>query len=474
MEKISTLFSILLLFPLFSLAQSIELDKELGAQNAKMVELQMGIYEDPSKTDYIRNVGKRLISQLEDPLFDYQFHLVPDMAPNAFALPGGYVYITSGLIPILESEDELGCILAHEIIHANYRHSIKQLKKSIFPRLLELPGNLIGLLNKDLGALFNAPIQTSNALLLASYSRGYETEADIEGIKIASSAGYDPNAMISSLSRMSEAIEVAVGYKEEKSYFNDHPYTPDRTKTIEKNTTKLVWEAKDPISKNFLFEFDSVLFGQSPEVGVIRENKFLHPDLDFFIEFPEDWTIENQPSNVGAYHPERIAAAYVALDDPALSPEEAAQRFMETSGNEYRSKLTDAKEYMINDRYGYLLTFQDKIEGMTIYAYVLWTSLDDKLFKLIGIAPIEYKPILEKAGESLRALNSKEKQSFEINLVRVVKAREGETIKSLSERTGNVLNSDLTGVINSRDPDEVLLAGEYLKVVIPYSYNPKY
>ena len=311
MKKFSALFSILLLSPLFSISQSIDLDKELGAQNAKMVELQMGIYEDPAKTEYIKSVGQRLISRLEDPLFDYQFHIVPDMAPNAFALPGGYVYVTTGLIPILESEDELGCILAHEIIHANNRHSIRQLKTSIFPRLLELPGNLIGLLNKDLGALFNAPIQTSNALLLASYSRGFETEADIEGIKIASSAGYDPNAMISSLSRMSAAIEGAVGYKEEKSYFNDHPYTPDRTKTIKKNTSKMEWESKDPISEDFLFEFDSVLFGKSPSQGVVRENQFLHPDLNFFIEFPEDWSIENQPSNVGAYHPERIGMSPV-------------------------------------------------------------------------------------------------------------------------------------------------------------------
>ena len=80
---------------------------------------------------------------------------------------------------------------------------------------------------------------------------------------------------------------------------------------------------------------------------------------------------------------------------------------------------------------------------------------------------------MEKAGKSLRNLSDKEKQSFKINLVRVVKAKEGETIKTFSERTGNVLNSDLTGVINSKDPDDVLLAGEYLKVVIPYPYNAK-
>lgn len=471
MKKLSIILSFLLLTPFFSVSQNLDLDKELGAQNAKMVELQMGIYEDPARTDYIRRVGQRLISQLEKPLFEYQFHLVPDMAPNAFALPGGYLYVTTGLLPILESEDELGCILAHEIIHANNRHSIKQLKKSIFPRLLELPGNLLGLLNKDLGAIFNAPIQTSNALLLASYSRGFETEADIEGIKIAGSAGYDPNAMIRSLSRMSEAIEVAVGYKEEKNYFNDHPYTPDRTKTLAKNITKLDWESRDPIAENFLFEFDSILFGESPNKGVIRENQFLHPDLNFFVEFPEDWNINNQPSNVGAYHPERKAAAFVSLDDATLSPEEAAKLFMETSGNEYKDKLTDSQDYTINGLKGYLLTYQDRVEDMTMYAYLLWLPMDGKLFKLIGIAPIEYKPTLEKVGESLRILTNTEKKSFTINLMRIVKARNGETLRSLSERTGNVLNEELTAVINASDINEKLEKGEEVKIVKEYPYE---
>jgi len=108
-----------------------------------------------------------------------------------------------------------------------------------------------------------------------------------------------------------------------------------------------------------------------------------------------------------------------------------------------------------------------------MYAYVLWTPLDDKLFKLIGIAPIEYKPILEKTSESLRSLNDAEKNSIKINLMRVVEARKGETIKSLSDRTGNVLNNELTGVINSKDPGDLFSGGEYVKVVISYPYAAK-
>ena len=101
--KRSVFFIVMMLYPLLFFAQSILLDQALGEENAAMVEAQMGIYIDEEKTEYLRKVGNRLVSQLEEPLFEYQFHIVTDMSPNAFALPGGYLYVTTGLLPILES-----------------------------------------------------------------------------------------------------------------------------------------------------------------------------------------------------------------------------------------------------------------------------------------------------------------------------------------------------------------------------------
>ena len=457
--------------PIISQAQSLDLDRKLGEENAAMVEAQMGIYADKEKTAYINQVGQRLVSNLEKPLFDYQFHIVPDMSPNAFALPGGYIYITTGLIPLLESEDELACIIGHEIIHSNNRHSIKQLKKSILPRLLEVPGNLLGALNKDLGALFNAPIETSNALLLASYSRGSETESDIQGTALAAAAGYDPNAMIPALNRLSEAIEVALGEKETKNYFNDHPYTPNRVKTLEKNIAKLTWQHTANISPSYIYEVDGLLFGDSPAKGVIVDNRFLHYDLDFTIAFPENWDIDNQPTNVGAYNEDRNAAVFVSLDNSDNSPAEAATLFLADLPEEYEVKLSAHEERIINGRKGYLVSFIDKIDDVTMYGYILWVPLEDKLFKLIGITPIEYRPDLEKTAKSLRSLTGSEKKSITIKKVKVVKAEKNETIETLSKRTGNLLNSELTGVVNSRGVNDKLKKGETVKIVLSYPYK---
>jgi predicted Zn-dependent protease len=464
--------ALLLLFPFIFLGQNTSLDQALGQENAKMVEAQVGLYDDAEKSAYLQELGDRLVDNLEEPLFEYQFHIVPHFMPNAFALPGGYVYLTTGMIPILETEDELACIIAHEIIHSNNRHSVQQLKKSILPRLLEVPGNLLGVLNKDLGALFNAPIQTSNALLFASYGRTFETEADNYGIQLAAKAGYDPDGMISSLERMSEAIEEATGMKEQKSYFNDHPYTPTRTKSINQTASKIDWEKKDPISENFLMTFDSVLFGNHPNQGVIRENQFLHPDLDFTIYFPQDWNIDNQPTNVGAYHPDRKAAVFVAIEEQGQTPLEAGYKFINSMDDKYRSKMTNNEPYELNGNEGYLISFTEKDGPVQMYAYVLWIPVEGKLFKMIGITPLENKAQLEETAASLRVLNKGEKDSFTIDLLRVVEAKDGETISSLSSRVGNVLNSQLTATINNLDEEEKLKQGELIKVVLAYPYRP--
>jgi len=457
----------------FGISQSIELDKELGKENAISVEQTMGIYKDVKMTNYLRKVGDRLVSHLDKPLFTYQFNIVPNKSPNAFALPGGYIYITTGLLPLLANEDELACIIGHEIIHSNNRHSVQQLKRKILPSLLEIPGELLGVVNNNLGTLFNAPIKVSNKLLFASYGRKFETEADDEGIKLAAKTGYEPKAMLSALSRLSKTIEVATGNIEKKSYFNDHPFTPERTAAIEEIASNLSWEKAKPLTQNFLFEFDNILFGDNPNQGVIIDNKFLHPDLDFFIEFPTGWTIDNQTTNVGAYQPENKAAAFIFIENDNTSPQKASEIFTNNLSSKDKSKITGMESYTLNSNEGYLLTFKETVKSQTIFAYILWIQFNGKLFKLVGVGPSEYKDTLENISSSLRALNDKDKATIKISKVRIVKAKQGETLISLSKRVDNKLSIELTSVINSVTENEKLNKGTLIKVVKEQNYYLK-
>lgn len=456
-------------------AQNIQFDKDMGAENAKSVEAQMGLYNDAEKTAYLRMIGKKLIAELDNPLFDYQFHLVQESSPNAFALPGGYLYVTTGLIPILKSEDELACIIGHEIIHSNNRHSVKQMRKSILPKLLEVPGNLLGMVDQNLGAVFNAPIQTSNALLFASYGRKFETEADREGTLLAARAGYNPNAMKSALSRLSSTIEVAVGQEEQKSYFNDHPYTPDRVKAINKNINKMQLSDKTDSDNNqeYLRQFDNILFGTSPAKGVIEENTFSHPDLNFHITFPKKWIIQNQSQAITAYQPDQNAAIFLTFDNPNLTPAQAGNAFKKNLKDEYRIKIVNEEKQTINGHQSYIIEFRDEIQNEIVYAYAVWIAMDEKLIQLSGITTNQFKQDLIASAESLRTLNKNERNSFKIAMLRMVPAQEGETIEKLNTRTGNQLNEDITCEINAITPNTSLKKGQLIKIVKYYPYEVK-
>ena len=454
-----------------SLGQSIEVDKELGAENAILVEIQMGLYPDKDMTEYVRSIGNRLVAALDDNPFDFQFHIADDPIPNAFALPGGYVYVTRGILSLMTTEDELACVLGHEIIHVVERHSVKQMRSSFLPRLLELPGAIVGsVVNEDLGNLLNIPITTTNSLLLSSYSRKHETESDKKGIELASKAGYDPNAMITILERLNQAVEVITNEKEKKSYFSSHPYTPDRVKNINKTSSKLNWKEKEKISEDFPHPLDGLVFGNNPRKGLFKDEVFIHPDLNFTITFPKGWETTNQAATVGAIHEDRRAGAFVGLEDPSKTPEQYAKMFEQEIEKEYKQKPFRSEPRTVNNYPGYLISLVDNTGDETMYIHILWLKMDDHLFKLIGFAPKALESELQKTAMSLRTLTSAERNSIDVYITRIVQANKNETVEELSKRTNNVVNTNVTSIINGIEEKAKLNEKQSLKIILKEKY----
>ena len=149
MKRIFLLFAVLVINVNYSVGQNLNYDREQGAKASLQVAQQMGVDTTSTAAIYIAAVGNRLVDNLENQVFEYKFHLVDAEEPNAFALPGGYIYITRGILLLLNNEDELAGIIGHEIIHSHNRHSYKSVKRSILPAILKAPGNVIGLVNED-------------------------------------------------------------------------------------------------------------------------------------------------------------------------------------------------------------------------------------------------------------------------------------------------------------------------------------
>ena len=202
------------------LLQPVDTDREMGEQVSQQVAEQIGIDDDDLMTSYLNDLGLHIANQVPDKRFDYTFQIVDQPESNAFAAPGGYIYMSRGILALSNSEDELAAVLAHEIAHVSRRHTAKQLAKQRVPGLLSLPGNIVGrVVSRDLGHLINAPVNLFGMTYVTAYSRQQELEADELGQKLSAKAGYDPLALAAILARLEKEAALKTGEKRRPGFF---------------------------------------------------------------------------------------------------------------------------------------------------------------------------------------------------------------------------------------------------------------
>jgi predicted Zn-dependent protease len=221
-------------------------EARIGAQEAAEVEKSIGLVDAPALDAYVNEIGARIarVAGARDGV-EYRFHVVEMVDPNAFALPGGHIYVSRGLLALLNDEDELANALAHEVGHVTARHHLKHTLRQVPFVPVRLAAGVamaaVELAAWPLGPL-GAPMQIGGAavgllgeapasLVLASYSRGQETEADELGQRFASEAGWDPRGMARLMETLSRDTRLHGSDPERMSYFSTHPATPDRTRS---------------------------------------------------------------------------------------------------------------------------------------------------------------------------------------------------------------------------------------------------
>jgi predicted Zn-dependent protease len=238
-------------------------DEAVGRESSEEVRAELGLVEEPDLTAFVTQVGRRLARHAPGFRFDYTFRIVDQDAPNAFALPGGYVYVSRGLLALSDSEDELANVLGHEIMHVARRHaSARQLVAPTHP------------------LLFNWLRIRS----LAAYSRNQEREADRLGQGLAALAGYDPQGLATFLKSLEFTVRLELGHTRFPSFFDTHPGTVERGAGAAARATKIRWERKPGISANrpdYLQRLEGLAVGTSASEGVFQGQRFLHADLGF-------------------------------------------------------------------------------------------------------------------------------------------------------------------------------------------------
>lgn len=443
----SQILGLSLAFAVVGCAVSPQQEQQMGSQNAQMVEAQIGVDRSQPLSGYVSQVGQRLVAQLDQPEFTYHFAVLDDPTPNAFALPGGYIFISRGLLAIMNSEDELAAVLAHEIIHVSEHHSVKQMRSSILPSLAELPGNIVGgVVNENLGALINAPISASNSLLTAKYSRTHESESDRLGIALAAKAGYQPTAMADILKRMNDAVELELEQEIEKSYFDSHPYTPERVAAIHKQVPALTVTPHSPVQASMVSQLDGLLYGPNPAKGVFQQQQFLHPVLNFAIDFPNDWHTMNQPQVVAAANKAQTALIGMTMADPQFTAADHAAKFQAMLQQRYGYDANIEQHQYSWGGKGYSVTLPTEVKGVASSIKQQWLSYDEHVYQMFGYAPNTQIESINKAMHSFTPLSDKQRNSITALHIRTVANKE--PVNKLINQSSDAVKPEMLLIIN--------------------------
>jgi predicted Zn-dependent protease len=301
----------------------------LGKQTDQEVVATYGVYSDPKLDAYINEIGQRMKGVTHRPGLTYQFKVLDTPVINAFAVPGGYVYFTRGILAYLNDEAELAGVMGHELGHVNARHTAQQYTKTQLAQLGLGIGMVISEDFRKYAGLANFGVN----LLFLRFSRDNERQADDLGVEYSSRTGYDANRMAEFFNTL-ERMNPSSGANALPEWFSTHPNPVDRIGAVRRKTAE--WQQKlsgqtFAINRDrYLGTVDNIVFGEDPRQGYVSGNAFYHPVMLFSFPVPEGWQVNNTPSQVQLVSPKQDAVIMLASAS-GTTPQQAAQAFVESS-----------------------------------------------------------------------------------------------------------------------------------------------
>ncbi len=407
-----------------------------GAQAHKEVLQQYGLVDDPKLQAYVARVGKGLAAKSHRPGLDWHFTVVDSPEVNAFALPGGYIYITRGIMGYLNSEAELAGVVGHEIGHVTARHGVRQQSTATVVGFGAIVGSiLVPGMNSQAGASL---LQNLSQALVAGYGRDHELEADRLGAEYLAKTGYNPQAMVEVIGVLKNQelhdIELAKQEgREPRRYhgvFETHPNNDTRLKQVVGEANK--YQVANPIENrdSFLRVMDGVYFGDSPDQGVIRQNAFLHEKLGIGVQFPQGWRVQNQPDRVAAINPQGTALIELKPGPKNTQPMDTLQKSL---------KLDQGAKYESGSINGNPAAFAaGSMQGKPVLATAINNNGNQFLLAALAKDANAYtqnRNEMKTSINSFHALSASERQLARAYVIRLVQAQSGMSMASLAAQS---------------------------------------
>jgi predicted Zn-dependent protease len=418
---------------------------------------QMGRYDDDEWASYVSEVGKRLAASSERPNLPWNFEVIDDPVVNAFALPGGYLYLTRGILAHFSSEAEMAGVLGHEIGHVTARHGVNQMSKGMLAQIGLGVGSVV---SPEVAAL-SGLAESGVGLLFLKYGRDDERQADDLGLRYLLAEGYEPSAMMDVFSMLERVSSGSEGGRM-PAWMSTHPPPEARLERMAEALAASDLEGGRVERDSYLQRLDGLVYGQNPRQGYFRADRFIHPEMAFELTFPEGWKHQNQRAAVVSLESNRQAAIVLRLageEDAAA----AARQFFESSsverGQSWRAKIGGRPAVS-----AFFRTVGGETEIRGIAAFV---EHGEQVFALLGYTPAAsfeaQREPLTRSLASFRPVKDRRLLAVQPLRLQTYLLSSAATPRQLAEKSP--VGADVLARLNNVGEDVEIPAGTRVKTV---------
>lgn len=433
----------------------------MGREADGQVSAAYGLVEDAELQRYVSDIGLELAAASEKPDLPWSFKVVDDPIVNAFALPGGFIYVTRGILAQFDSEAELAGVLGHEIGHVTARHSASQMSRQQLLQVGLVGGMILSETVAEYAQLGALGIQVLNL----RYSRGDETQSDELGLRYMTRAGYDPDALIGVFDMLAAVSGGAEGRLPEWQL--THPYPENREDNIRDVIAEQGLPREGTIDRDaYLNVIDGMIYGQNPREGYFVGSRFLHPEMAFELTFPSGWQTVNQRTMVGGISPAEDAVITLTVADGGATPALEAGEFLRqdgVSGGPVRESVDGGLEWA---RAPFTITTQEGV----FRGEVAFVRKDGTTFRLMGYSADanfgRYAGTVSDALGSFAGVTDPAVLNVEPLRLDIVTLSEPMSLTRFHDQTNPPIDVEALARLNRSSPGAVVSGGTRIKTVV--------
>ena len=437
----------------------------LGRQTDQQVLQSYGIYQDEDLLAYISQIGNKMAHLSHRPGLNFQFRVLDSPVINAFAVPGGYVYLTRGILAYLNNEAELAGVMGHEIGHVTARHGAQQYSRAQLAQL----GMGIGAMASETFRKYAGLAQFGVGMLFLKFSRDHERQADKLGVEYSSRAGYDSNNMANFFVTL-ERLHPGPAQSGLQGWFSTHPNPPDRVVAVKKETNK--WQTKLQQKQlllnreQYLKKIDGITFGEDPKQGYVEGNTFYHPQLRFQFPVPANWKVNNMPSQVQMFTQQQDAVIMFSLAKEN-SPAAAANAFITAS----KATVKQSQPIRVNGLQAHRVVSDVTTEQGVISIASYFIQKDNKVYTFHGYTSQaqfnKYSPVFYQTMGQFKPLNDPRKINVKPEKLILKRTQRQGTLRSALQQFGIPQDKmEQLAIMNEMQLNDTVPANTLLKVVV--------